>query len=82
MKMKLKHQLDVGSSNIFSALCSLKYNLSGVDFSFCSFSNAYLFDYKGRSLNLIGSNLSSANLSKTSLNTTLSRTENSTTWKE
>ncbi|EAR94325.2 NACHT domain protein (macronuclear) [Tetrahymena thermophila SB210] len=82
MKMKLKHQLDVGSSNLLSALCQLKYNLSGVDLSFCSFSCAYLFDYKGKSLNFTGSNLSCANISNSSINSTLSRTENCILWKE
>ncbi|KAL4511715.1 hypothetical protein ABPG72_012560 [Tetrahymena utriculariae] len=82
IKMKLKHQLDMGSSNLLSALCQLKYNLSGVDLSFCSFSCAYLFDYKGKSLNLTGSNLSCANISNSSINTTLSRTENCIQWKE
>ncbi|KAL4471490.1 hypothetical protein ABPG74_008383 [Tetrahymena malaccensis] len=82
IKMKLKHQLDVGSSNLLSALCQIKYNLSGVDLSFCSFSCAYLFDYKGKSLNFTGSNLSSANISNSSINSTLSRTENCVLWKE
>lgn len=56
---RLGKAVDTMASNVLSALCATRASLTGLDVSHCSFSKAYLYNYKGDA-DFTGADLSEA----------------------